>query len=286
MRLRFLSMLVAMSVAGVANAAAPSWVEGTTSFNKTFTASGTVLGKEFSQKWEWAVGSGLQGLQGAISQTSSNHGKITITVPTLTPILVGKSKSSITAPFSTGVGAIPHISFISDGHTVNLTGEGSPSARLGMAYLDVAVREGSNKIGTARLHLTYAGVVGEVTLSNNSSLLISLWAESNDDIFLGGLPTNIPGSEMDHAGKAVALIHQFGGLSQEELARQLQITQFDQIYSNNTSAETVAPSWKIAATYALGFKANQTIDVTFEQGRAPTNTTNWSASLGIQVTYV
>ncbi|QPR27070.1 hypothetical protein I6G97_11515 [Edwardsiella hoshinae] len=293
MRLRFLSMFVAMSVAGVANAAAPTWEDGTTQFNKTFTASGTVVGKEFMNDWEWAVGTGLQGLQGALSQaTTTNGNKVTITVPTLTPILVGRTRKAIQSPFpetdNLGVGSTPHIAFTSDGRSVKLTGEGEEWEAKGKAYLDITVKDAntSSKIGTARLHLTYVGVAGEVDLKTNKSIMYSLFAKDNNAIFLGGLPTNVGASEFRSGSAAVAMTEKFGGLSKQELLKQLDIQQFTTITEDSSNYEFLVAGFKVAATYALGFQPNQTIDVTFEQGKAPTSTTPWTASLGIQVTYV
>ncbi|AOV98198.1 hypothetical protein A9798_15390 [Edwardsiella hoshinae] len=284
-------MFVAMSVAGVANAAAPTWEDGTTQFNKTFTASGTVVGKEFMNDWEWAVGTGLQGLQGALSQaTTTNGNKVTITVPTLTPILVGKTKKAIQSPFpatdNLGVGSTPHIAFTSDGQPVKLTGEGEVGEAKGKAYLDIAVKANNVKIGTARLHLTYVGVAGEVDLNNNDSIMYSLFAAEQNAIFLGGLPINVGSSEFRSGSKAVAMTAKFGGLSKQDLLKQLGIQQFTTITENSSNYEYLVAGAKVAATYALGFQPNQTIDVTFEQGRVPTSTTPWTASLGIQVTYV
>lgn len=293
MRLRFLSMLVAMSVAGVVNAAVPTWVEGTSAFNKTFTASGTVVGKEFTNDWEWAVGTGLQGLQGALSQATTTNGhKVTITVPTLTPILVGRTKKAIQSPFpeggNLGVGSTPHIAFTSGGQSVALTGEGAVGAARGMAYLDITVKDASTstKIGTARLHLTYVGVAGEVDLTNAHSQMYSLFAQTQDAIFLGGLPTNVGSSEFRSGSEAVAMVEKFGGLSKQNLLSQLGITTFTEIIENSSNYEYLVAGFKVAATYALGFQAGQTIDVTFDNGVVPSTTTNWSASLGIQVTYV
>ncbi|AOV97681.1 hypothetical protein A9798_12475 [Edwardsiella hoshinae] len=279
-------MAVAMSVAGVANAAAPSWVEGTTPFNKTFTASGTVQGKEFSQKWEWAVGPGLPNLQGALSQVQDSTGnKIIIPILQDTPILVGRTKQAFSVPgqfWKGGVGAIPNINFKNNGQAAKL---GDPLYAGGTAFISIDVKDRSNaKIGTAKLNVTTAGieVVKEVNYHAQQKVL---FAPDNASIFYGGLPSKSEVVAKNIAATA-STVMSFGGLSPEEMKAQVGVTSFAPI-DNACSNENMAysPGDKVSASYALGFKSGNAIEVTFDSGKKPASTTTWSASLGIQVTY-
>ncbi|WP_156774577.1 hypothetical protein [Edwardsiella hoshinae] len=276
MKLRFLSMAVAMSVAGVANAT-PAWEGMSSGATKTFTASGTVLGKEFSQKWEWAVGSGLQGLQGAISQTSKG-GKIVIPVTQDTPILVGRTKVAFAVLFGSGVGAIPNISFIDNNTPVKFMG--GPKG-----YIEVGVYDSnSSKIGKARLNLTAAAIASQKNPALASADLYSLYAGPGK-IFDGGLGPD-PVNTYLNGSEALGVVTKLGGLSESAVKSQLganAIVVKENVRINEDMA--YGAGWKVSASYALGFMANQTIEVTFDAGKKPASTTNWSASLGIQVTY-
>ncbi|AOV97503.1 hypothetical protein A9798_11440 [Edwardsiella hoshinae] len=284
--LKALALVTAAGVSGIANAAAPTWENGTTTFNKTFTASGTVLGKEFSQKWQWAVGPGLPNLQGALSQAQASNGnKVTITIPQDTPILVGKTAEAFAVPETFtqgGVGAIPHIAFKNDGKTAVL---GNPTQTGGPAFINVDVKgEGNAKIGTARLNVTTAAI--EVVGKNNQPATPKvLYAPHNNSIFRGGLPEGIAISKV--FAENAATVVKFGGLSSDVMKAQVGASSlapqgvgcFDENMAYNDGT-------KVSASYALGFKAGNTIEVTFDAGRKPSTTTQWTASLGIQVTYV
>ncbi|AOV98201.1 hypothetical protein A9798_15405 [Edwardsiella hoshinae] len=285
--LKALALVTAAGVSGITNAATPTWVDGTTPFNNTFTASGTVLGKEFSQKWQWAVGPGLPNLQGALSQaTSSNGNKIIIPVTQDTPILVGKTAEAFAVPetfINGGVGAMPNIAFKNGGQTATL---GEPTVTGGSAFITIDVKDSSNaKIGTAKLNVITAGieVVGK---SGHAAQQKVLYAPNRNSIFRGGLPVNGKVVIKDVAQTAATVMN-FGGLSQDAMKLQVGASSLQPVYGN-CSDENMAydDGTKVSASYALGFKAGNTIEVTFDNGHVPSTTTQWTASLGIQVTYV
>ncbi|STC88568.1 K88 pilin [Edwardsiella hoshinae] len=285
--LKALALVTAAGVSGIANAAAPTWEDGTTQFNKTFTASGTVLGKEFSQKWQWAVGPGLPNLQGALSQAQASNGnKVTITIPQDTPILVGKTAEAFAVPETFtqgGVGAIPHIVFKNDDQTVSLA---DPAYTGAPASITIDVKDaGNTKIGTAKLNVITAGieVVGKSGLAAQQKVL---YGPHDNSIFRGGLP--VSGLVVSkNVTETATTVMSFGGLSPDEMKIQVGANtlapQYGGCYDENMAYDS---GEKVSASYVLGFKAGNTIEVTFDAGRKPSTTTQWTASLGIQVTYV
>ncbi|WP_167352267.1 hypothetical protein [Edwardsiella hoshinae] len=281
MKLRFLSMAVAMSVAGVANAT-PAWEEMSSGATKTFTASGTVFGKEASNKWQWAVGPGLPNLQGALSQAQASNGnKVTITIPQNTPILVGKTKEAFAVQLSGGVGAIPNIAFTDKGKPVKIIG--GPAG-----YIDVDVYNSSDsKIGSAKLNLTAAAIASQKYSDPKKSVdLYSIFADLPGKIFYGGLSPNAEATYLS-GRDALDVVTIFGGLSLDDVKSQLGVNSISVITTRRINEDMAyGIGDKVSASYALGFKAGQTIDVTFDANNKPTSTTQWTASLGIQVTYV
>ncbi|AOV97682.1 hypothetical protein A9798_12480 [Edwardsiella hoshinae] len=282
--LKALALVTAAGVSGIANAATPTWVDGTTPFNKTFTASGTVLGKEFSQKWQWAVGPGLPNLQGALSQAQASNGnKVTIIIPQVTPILVGNTKEAFVVPAifgQGGGGAIPHIAFKNGAKPTTL---GDPEYTEGPAFINIDVNGADQtKIGTAKLSVT-ALAVEMVGKKDEQANLNMLYASNNANIFYGGLPSAEYISL--NVMKSVATIEQFGGLSAEEMKTQVGARTFTPLSGRINENMCYEDGRIVSASYALGFLAGQTIEVSFDNGQKPTSTTEWTAKLGIVVTY-
>ncbi|AOV97086.1 hypothetical protein A9798_08985 [Edwardsiella hoshinae] len=281
--LKALALVTAAGVSGIANAVAPTWEDGTTQFNKTYTTSGTVLGKEFSQKWQWAVGPGLPNLQGALSQAQASNGnKVTITILQDTPILVGKTAEAFAVPVLGGVGSIPLIAF-NNGTTIATLG--NPTYAGGTAFITIDVKDSRNaKIGTAKLNVTTAGIemVGK---QGQQALQQVLFAPDRNSIFYGGLPSK---SEVVYKDitRTAATVVDFGGLSPLDMQRQVGASVFSPINGACSNENMYYDAGeKVSASYALGFKSGNNIEVTFESGRTPSTTTQWTASLGIQVTY-
>ncbi|WP_083275029.1 hypothetical protein [Edwardsiella hoshinae] len=257
---------------------------------------GDLYSTTYTQKWAWAVGSGLNHLSSPLNAIDPASRTARLAVSQNTPLLLGKTLEAFAAPKRGGVGSIPLISFSDgDGKKVELRcaegGDGYPRAHdNGLAYIVLPVKDPANNtpIGTARLNLTYVGASAQGGASGSNGKVFSRYAMNQAMAFFGALPINVSGAEIQNGANAVSQISALGGPNLSALLGQIQA-----VNSNITALTPATGSWVeytnysdgtvFSAAYALGFKAGQTVDVIFN--RRPAQTTAWTASLRISVTY-
>lgn len=95
--------LAASAVSGMAHA----WTNG--DFNGSVDIGGSITADDYRQKWSWAIGSGLDGFNNALTELTNGGKSLTITVNGDKPILLGKTNVAFATPVVGGVGAIPLI---------------------------------------------------------------------------------------------------------------------------------------------------------------------------------
>ncbi|AOV98628.1 hypothetical protein A9798_12450 [Edwardsiella hoshinae] len=289
--------LSAIGILGTAHAA-PTWESASNgTLNKTFTASGTVYGKEYLQQWEWAVGSGLPNLAGALGATTrAGTHQITIPINQDVLILAGKTKEAFAVPetfVAGGVGAVPQISYTDADGQIALNKQGTENG-TGKGTLNLIIKDANNqtKIGTMAVHITAAGARGIGKPGQQSGEIASICGYLNEAamIFKGGLPTSY-GSTIAVPNQATAIIEKFSGNGETFILQQINktaptITQLTPAAIGTGLSENMAynDGSVVSAIYVLGIASGQNIDATVNN--SVTNTTRWTAPLNIQVTYL
>ena len=279
--------LIALAVAASAvSGMAPAWTNG--DFNGSVDIGGSITADDYRQKWSWAVGSDINGFSNALTDLTEGGTKLTITVNGDKPILLGKTNEAFSTPVSGGVGAIPQIAFTDyEGTSVEFKNpEGETNKGLAYVVLPMKNAEGT-KVGSVKVNTSYAGVAlgSKGTYAN----LFSVYGGAVNRIFNGGIPVNVPQSELISGIAAAQRTALFGSLSKDELTAQLQAVEpaaAADVRDYGMSSETsMAASINSAtsAAYALGIANGQTIEATFDQ--AVTASTQWSAPLNVAVTY-
>ncbi|AOV97500.1 hypothetical protein A9798_11425 [Edwardsiella hoshinae] len=293
---------LALAATGVSSGAYATlnWQTGAIS-GQAFTLGGTFYSaNHFNGKWQWAVGTGLSGFNNKLSDvvtTGSTH-KITIPVTTATYILLGKTQNAFGSPLASGVGAIPQITFKgADNNNVSLTAGTTP----GQGTITIPLMPGGNGasttvLGTAKFNISYAGLGLDGSRANSTATtgavtVTSLYsAGATSGIFFGGLPA-AQDKVLASASAAQNLIAKFSGPAQTDLVSQI-TTALTGLTAPTVNKATTAGQENtqhdgttsvFAAAYALGFDANQTIELTFTN--KPTATTEWKAPLQIEVSY-
>lgn len=277
---------LAMAVSGVSGMA-NAWTSG--DFSGSVDIGGSITANDNRQKWEWAVGSDINGFTNTLTDLTDNGKKLTITVNSDKTILLGRTKEAFST-LVTGVGAIPQIAFTDyEGTTVELRNPDGETNK-GLAYLVLPMKntEGT-KVGSVKVNTSYAGAAGIAPSTGTDAELKSLYGGSVTRIFNGGLPINVAGSELKSGNQVASRIESFGGLSANDMLQQIQNAQAnitnliskdnysgseDMVYTNGTV---------VSAAYALGIANGQTIEATFDQ--AVTTSTQWTAPLNVAVTY-
>ncbi|AOV98666.1 hypothetical protein A9798_15365 [Edwardsiella hoshinae] len=286
--------LSAIGILGTAHAA-PTWENASNgTFNKTYTTSGTVYGKEYSQQWEWAVGSGLPNLEGALGATTrAGARQITIPINQDVLILAGRTKEAFAVPSafeSGGVGAIPQISYKNADNQDALSKQGTEQG-TGKGTLNLIIKNTATQqnIGTMAVHITAAGAKGLGKPAETTGKSASLWAYNSTMIFNGGLPTS-SGSTINYLHQATTVIKKFSGNGDDFILQQIKqkapkITSLTPSREGSGASENMAYSdgTVVSAIYALGIASGQTMVATVNGD--VTNTTQWTAPLKIQVTY-
>ncbi|EER0450274.1 fimbrial protein [Escherichia coli] len=277
--------LIALAVAASAvSGMAHAWTNG--DFNGSVDIGGSITADDDRQKWLWAVGSDINGFNNSLKNITENKTKLTITVNSNKPILLGKTNEAFSTPVAGGVGAIPQIAFTGyDGTPVELKNPDGVTDK-GLAYMVLPMKnEKGDKLGSVTVNASYAGAV--MVGKPGSVSLRSLYGGSNNVIFNGGLPINVPGSEFLKGDSAASRTELFGSLSASGMLKQLQgvypdITTYD-IQNNANENMQYTDGTVVSAAYALGIADGQTIELTFD--KAVTASTKWSAPLNVAVTY-
>lgn len=280
--------LIALAIAAsAASGMAHAWMTG--DFNGSVDIGGSITADDYRQKWEWEVGTGLNGFSNVLNDLTNGGTKLTITVTGNKPILLGRTKEAFATPVSNGVDGIPQIAFTDyEGASVELRNpDGETNKGLAYFVLPMKNAEGT-KVGSVKVNASYAGVSGSGGVTSADGGLSSLYAAGSNVIFYGGLPTNVMQSELLSGSAAAARTELFGSLSKNDILGQIQ-----RVNANITSLVDVAGSTSedmgytdgtvISAAYALGIANGQTIEATFDQ--AVTASTQWSAPLNVAVTY-
>ncbi|EEQ2320245.1 fimbrial protein [Escherichia coli] len=276
--------LIALAVAASAvSGMAHAWTNG--DFNGSVDIGGSITADDERQKWLWAVGSDINGFNNSLKNMTENKTKLTITVNSNKPILLGKTNEAFSTPVAGGMGAIPQIAFTGyDGTPVELKNPDGVRDK-GLAYMVLPMKnEKGDKLGSVTVNASYAGAV--MVGKPGSVSLRSLYGGSNF-IFNGGLPINVPSSEFLKGDSAASRTELFGSLSASGMLKQLQgvypdITTYD-IQNNANENMQYTDGTVVSAAYALGIADGQTIELTFD--KAVTASTKWSAPLNVAVTY-
>ncbi|EMV5706870.1 fimbrial protein [Escherichia coli] len=274
--------VVASAVSGMAHAA-PAWTNG--DFNNVVNIGGSIIADDYRQKWSWAVGSNLSEFGNPLRDLTESGTKLIITVSGNKPILLGKTTEAFGVPVGGGVGSIPQITFTDyEGSVVELKNpEGVTNKGLAYVVLPMKNAQGT-KIGSVKVNASYAGV----RVSSEYKNVRSLYAARSAVIFYGGLPTNVPGSELSSGYAAAERTKLFGSLSKDELIEQVKtvrpdVTEYPDGQSSNSENMQYGNNNVASAAYALGIASGQTIEATFDQ--AVTKNTQWSAPLNVKITY-
>ncbi|EEY5704703.1 F4 (K88) fimbria major subunit/adhesin FaeG [Escherichia coli] len=269
--------LAASAVSGMAHA----WTSG--DFNGTVDIGGSIDATNYRQKWEWEVGTGLNGFYNALSELTNNDTKLTITVTGNKPILLGRTKEAFVTPTVGGWGGIPQIAFTDyKGAPVELKNPDGETNK-GLAYFVLPMKNADGtEAGSVRVNASYAGAVVEKT-SDSSAKLFSAYAGEVTRIFNGGLPVNVSQSELQSGVAAADRTALFGSLGKADLVAQFQAVIPGATVTDGTSSEHSTMRLLASAAYALGIADGQTIEATFNQ--AVTTSTQWSAPLNVAITY-
>ncbi|MVW21553.1 fimbrial protein [Escherichia coli] len=276
--------LIALAVAASAvSGMAHAWTNG--DFNGTIDFGGSIDATNYRQKWEWEVGTGLNGFGNTLSELTSDNTKLTITVTGNKPILLGRTKEAFSAP-AEGVGAIPQIAFTDYKGTPVVLKNPAGEINKGLAYFDLPMKNADGtEVGSLRVNASYAGVSAD----SESMMYASIFATDMNHIFNGGMGKNVSGAEFSKGSDAAARTALFGSLSESELFEQIRkvnpgVGSFSD-YGTAAAANmvTVDRSKVVSAAYALGIADGQTIEATFNQ--PVTTSTQWSAPLHVAVTY-
>lgn len=271
--------VVASAVSGVAHA----WTTG--DFTGTVDIGGRIDENNYRQKWEWKVGTGLNGFTNALKDLTENGTKLTITVQGDKPILLGKTTEAFSVPSSGGLGAIPQIAFADYKGDPVILENSAGETNAGHAFLVLPMKDATGAdVGHVKVNASYAGAAlgSKDTYAN----LFSLYGGSVEKIFNGGLPINVPRAELRSGVAAAARTELFGSLSRDDMTAQLQAivpAAAVDVREYGVSASTSMNNQITSAAYALGIADGQTIVATFNN--AVTESTQWNAPLTVNVTY-
>ncbi|MGM8256102.1 fimbrial protein [Escherichia coli] len=288
MKKTLLALAVVASTA-VSGSAMAAWQTG--SFQGNVNFGGTVETTDYSQKWAWMVGTGFDQYVNSIRDIQESNNKYTLTIANQgnNAILLGKTKEAFSTA-TTGVGAIPNITFADfNGQPLLLKNMGMPE-RTGKAFIDIPIKDGdsNNQIGSLHLNLVVSGVAVNGS-ADAPGRLMSLYGIQNY-IFNGGIPTETPAVEFADGEIAAAKVNQFGGPSAADLWGQVQAVypQQTQPYTNATDSTNENMQYSdgtvVAAAYSMGIQDGQNLVATFDN--RPAQTLHWSAPLSIIVSYV
>ncbi|MEB0968005.1 fimbrial protein [Citrobacter braakii] len=280
---------IALFIAAVISAPALAWTNG--DINKELNFGGTIKPEEYSQLWEWKVGTGLNDFKHNISDMDTDLKKLTIPVDSAKLLLTGRTKEALTG-VSPGMGVLPQISF-SDFQNTQVTLQDTGDTDT--VFLELPIKDDTNtKIGMLRVNATAVAVSVGPFRSLQKFATTAHIATTTNSAFYGGLKTtNATGAGNNANNKLVSL----GGTGRNELVEQVKRHPLmsDKNYSgfasnvvpfNLTFREENSNSTEdglAAASYILAMANDQTMEATFDN--PITATTKWSAPLNVAVTY-
>ncbi|WP_089639793.1 hypothetical protein, partial [Escherichia coli] len=276
--------LIALAVAASAavSGSAMAWTNG--NFNDSVDIGGSVtVGDNFAQKWAWKTGTSLGAFDSNVKEMTDGGKKLVITAAQNAAILLGKTNEAFMATDATSL-AIPQIAF-SDYQKGKITPVFDNVGNAGTGYLEIPVIDAqSSPIGQAKVNMTAAGARMAADAARQRGVAASIIADTSNDIFHGGVPTIAEGA-INHGMNAINFARSMGGLEAVDMLNQL--AAFDPTIIN-IAASTYAQSSDMtgrgaSATYAMGIKSGQTLELTFTN--PVTQTTVWKAPLNISVTY-
>ncbi|MEK8932978.1 F4 (K88) fimbria major subunit/adhesin FaeG [Escherichia coli] len=280
--------LIALAIAAsAASGMAHAWMTG--DFNGSVDIGGSITADDNRQKWEWEVGTGLNGFGNVLNDLTNGGTKLTITVTGNKPILLGRTKEAFATPTIGGWGGVPNIAFTDyEGASVELRNPDGETDK-GLAYFVLPMKNAEGtKVGSVKVNASYAGVSGTGGVTSADGGLRSLAAKGSNAILYGGLPTNVAQSELLNGGAAAARTELFGSLSKNDLLGQIQrvnanITSLVDRIGSAEENMAYTDGTVVSVAYALGIANGQTIEATFNQ--AVTTSTRWSAPLNVAITY-
>ena len=276
--------LIALAVAAsaVVSGSAMAWTSG--EFDNTVNIGGSVtVGDNFSQKWAWQAGTTLSKFNSNTKEMTDDGKKLVITADQDAAILVGKTNEAFMAT-DVASSAIPQIAF-SDYQKGKVTPVFTNAGNTGTGYLEIpVVDDQSSPIGQAKVNMTVAGVRMIADAARQRGIVGSVIAENSDNIFFGGVPTEGAGI-ITHGNIATSFIQSMGGLSAAEMLAQLAKVDptITQIAASTFVQKSNMTGSVTAATYAMGIKSGQALELTFTN--PVTQTTEWKAPLNVSVTY-
>ncbi|HBC8790972.1 TPA: hypothetical protein KE579_004885 [Citrobacter braakii] len=280
---------IALFIAAVISAPALAWTNGDVSKNVDF--AGTITPEQYTQLWEWKVGTGLNDFRHNITDMNQELKKLTIPVDQPKLLLTGRTKQTL-GGVSPGMGAIPNIALSDfEKNKIQLQDGGSPD----VVYFELPVKDENNhKLGTLKVNAKVAAYsVGPDQYNTKLTATTTHIATADNHAFWGGLKTS---NATGHGQTGALLVERLGGEPRNNLAAQ--VKQFPylpepltgQFVSNTVpkpllfQQETNSTKHGIAsASYVMAIDSNQTMEVTFDT--PVTATTKWSAPLNVAVTY-
>lgn len=280
---------IALFIAAVISAPALAWTNGDVSKNVDF--AGTITPEQYTQLWEWKVGTGLNDFRHNITDMNQELKKLTISVDQPKLLLTGRTKQTL-GGVSPGMGAIPNIALSDfENNKIQLQDGGSPD----VVYFELPVKDENNhKLGTLKVNAKVAAYsVGPDQYNTKLTATTMHIATADNHAFWGGLKTsNVTG----HGQTGARLVERLGGEPRNNLAAQ--VKQFPYLPEPLTGQYVSNPSPRpllfqqatnstkhgiASASYVMAIDSNQTMEVTFDT--PVTATTKWSAPLNVAVTY-
>ncbi|EIX9792523.1 hypothetical protein ML243_004538 [Klebsiella pneumoniae] len=280
---------IALFIAAVISAPALAWTNGDVSKNVDF--AGTITPEQYTQLWEWKVGTGLNDFRHNITDMNQELKKLTIPVDQPKLLLTGRTKQTL-GGVSPGMGAIPNIALSDfEKNKIQLQDGGSPD----VVYFELPVKDENNhKLGTLKVNAKVAAYsVGPDQYNTKLTATTTHIATADNHAFWGGLKTS---NATGHGKTGAQLVERLGGEPRNNLAAQ--VKQFPYLpepltgkFVSNISPkpllfQQVTNSTKhgiASASYVMAIDSNQTMEVTFDT--PVTATTKWSAPLNVAVTY-
>ncbi|AOV97492.1 fimbrial protein [Edwardsiella hoshinae] len=284
MKKTMIALGIAISaVSGVAHA----WTNG--EFSGAVDIGGSVTVDDYRQKWSWKVGSAINGFSNVLKDLTNNGTKLTITVNGDKPILLGKTNEAFSVPQLGSLGAIPNIELTDfEGATVTLTNPTGVTNKGLVSFVLPMKDAGGAKIGSVKVNATYAGAVAIGTDQGSQGKLKSLFVNDRNNIFYGGMPTNVPQAELQNGIDAIQMVSLFGGITGSDILAQIKavhanISSFISMPQPTSENTQYTGSEVFSAGYAMGIANGQTIEVTFNH--SVLSSTQWSAPLNALIVY-
>ena len=279
---------IAVLMACIISTPALAWSSNGGNFEGSVTFGGSVKPEDYTSLWQWRVGDALK-FQSSWEHMNVDKTGLTITVDSPKGLLYGETIKAMTA-YSASMGIAPQISFSGyDNQPVYLNQEESDAN--GKGHINLPIKNNDEKIGTLKVNVTAAAIgVGRY---NNSRMGLSVKATDKTHPLYGGLFPRPITQALNGSDSANNTVSRFGGKPFNDIAVLLQAhPNFEGL---SWGGNSVAPGAGyllsngyfqdnlMAASYALGIDADQTLEATFDKPIA--STTEWSAPLNIAVTY-